>query len=454
MLKKIYENSPLWMQNLFISAYGYKLFKQRYGKAYFDSRSQYLENTNKNFQEEKEAQFSDLKNFIEFAFQHSPFYKDFYKHVDFSKIQSVDDLPELPILEKETFRQNVETIYTISEADSIMSFTGGTTGKAIKVLFTKDDFQRRMAYLDAFKMKVGIDPFKSKKATFSGRQFAKKGSSDVFWRYNRTYKQRLYSTFDLTEENMPAYVTDLNLFKPDVINGFVSAIYEIAEFIERNKLILDFIPKAIFTTSETLMPHHRELIERVFNSKIYNQYASAEGAPFVTECKEGKLHYNLDTGVIESLETEYGVEMLVTSFTTHGTPLIRYRIGDKIKFSQEQKCGCGSSHPIIESIEGRQVEFLYASDGSKVSLSHLADVIKGLPNNVKKMQFIQEGMDFIIVKLVVETSMYTQKNEESILSEMKNRFGENTKIKFDYVNDIPRESSGKFALIKNKLVSK
>ena len=451
--QQIYDISPLWVQNILISLYGRKIYYQRYGRIYFEARKKFLESDYSNLLKEEDLQLERLKSFIKFAILKSPFYKDFYKGIDVNCIETINDLQLLPILEKDVFRQNVDKIYTLEAKDAISSFTGGTTGKSIKVLFTKDDFQKRMAYLDAFKIRVGIDPFKSKKATFSGRQFTKLGDTNNFWRYNSTYNQKLYSTFDLSEKNMPLYIKDLNNFKPEVINGFVSALFELAKFIEANEISLTFVPKAIFTTSETLLSYHRELIERIFKTKIYNQYASAEGAPFITECQEGSLHYNLDTGVIEVLETEYGSEMLVTSFFTHGTPLIRYRIGDKIEFDDKQSCACGSCHPIIRHIEGRQVEFLFSKEKGKVSLSHLADVIKGLPNNILKMQFIQEIEEQIIVKMVVDKDSFQQKDENSITNEMKYRFGKKMDIVFDFVQDIPREKSGKYALIKNNLIS-
>ena len=41
-------------------------------------------------------------------------------------------------------------------------------------------------------------------------------------------------------------------------------------------------------------------------------------------------------------------EVLVTSFTTHGTPLIRYRIGDALIFDHTQNsCECGMESPIV-----------------------------------------------------------------------------------------------------------
>jgi phenylacetate-CoA ligase len=446
---KIYIFSPVWFQNIIISVYGYIIFKQRYGKVYRKTFNELINKDYSDYSKELEGQTNTLKKFLKYAIDNSQFYKELYKNIDITTINSIEDLKLLPIVDKEKIRQNIEQVYTIDEKEGIVSFTGGTTGKALKIIYEKNDFQKRMAYLDAFKYRLGIDPFKSKKATFSGRELTVNPKSKVFWRYNFIYKQRLYSTFDLTDANMDLYVNDLNKFKPVVMNGFVSALYELAVFIDRNKCELKFKPKAIFTTSETLLIFHRELIERVFNSKIYNQYASAEGAPFITECKKGNLHYNLDTGVIET-KGEDDNQMIITSFTTHGTPLIRYNIGDLITF-KTGNCSCGSSHPLVEKIEGRKVDFLFSKTKGKISLSHLADVIKGNPNSVKKMQFVQDDIDTLQVNIVIDEKLYSKDHEALILKEMKYRFGEEAKIKVNIVDDIPREKSGKFSIIKNNI---
>lgn len=175
-----------------------------------------------------------------------------------------------------------------------------------------------------------------------------------------------------------------------------------------------------------------------------------KGAPFITECKNRNLHYNLDTGIIEPLETDHGTEMLVTSFTSYGTPLIRYRIEDMVEFS-DRKCSCGNCHPLVEKIEGRQVDYLYSKERGKVSLSHLADVIKGMPNCIIAMQFIQDKIDEIEIKLVVDEKKYKEQHEHMILEEMKYRFGESMRFIFVKVNEIPKESSGKYRLIKNSV---
>ena len=151
----------------------------------------------------------------------------------------------------------------------------------------------------------------------------------------------IYSSFNLTEENMLHYVNSLNRFKPLALDGFFMSLTDIAGYIERHNIKLEFRPIAIFPTSETLTQSGRELLERVFGCKVYDQYASSEGAPFVTECPHQKLHIELASGVFENVSYNSD-EVLVTSFTTHGTPLIRYDIGDSMSFeSMTTMCSCG-----------------------------------------------------------------------------------------------------------------
>lgn len=450
-IKKVVGSLPVTVQNILISTYGYRLRRQRYGSAYKYWFNYYLKKNNSVYQSELDLQNSRLIELVKYANENSVFYKDFYSKIDINNFKGLEDLHKLPILSKEILRTNIDNIHTISPKDGIKAFTGGTTGKSLEVIFNKEDFQERMAYLDVFKANVGINAFSSTKATFSGREFLNNPSlnNKVFWRYNRAYNQKLYSTFHLNEITLPLYIKDLESFQPEVINGFVSAIYEVALFIKNKSIILNFKPKAIFTTSETLLPFHRDLIESSFNCKVYNQYASAEGAPFVTECGNGNLHYNIDTGVIEK-NGEEG-QILVTSFTTRGTPLIRYDIGDSITF-MEGDCACGSSHPLVKEVKGRKVDFLETINGSKVSLSHLSDVIKGMPNSILNVQFRQNKVDEITILLVVDEKIFIKSHEKTIIDSMVFRFGKETNFIIKKVSDIPREKSGKYSLIKKSMM--
>lgn len=85
------------------------------------------------------------------------------------------------------------------------------------------------------------------------------------------------------------------------MDGFVSTMYDIAKHMDDDGLETRFTPKAIFPTSETVMPYHREMLEKVFKCKVRDQYASSGGASFVIEFPDGYMHECLDTGVFEHI---------------------------------------------------------------------------------------------------------------------------------------------------------
>jgi phenylacetate-CoA ligase len=261
----------------------------------------------------------------------------------------------------------------------------------------------------------------------------------------------IFSSFHISEENLKYYVSELNRFKPQAIDGFFTSMCDVASYIERNNLKLEFTPIAIFPTSETLTAEGRELLERVFRCKVYNQYASSEGAPFVYECENQVLHMDLSSGVFESLnDASPCPEVLVSSFTSHGTPLIRYRIGDRMAFaSPDAVCSCGCNLPIVTSIEGRRLDFLYNADGVKINAGNVSNILKYIPNAVIRCQFVQREKSVVTLLMQVDEALYKPTYDKQITEEFACKFGDKTKLIITHVKDIPREKSGKFRMIKN-----
>ena len=453
LLERVYDKSPIFLQNIMVSISGYQRNKTRYGKTYYEYRS-FLSSFDKlSLNEKLDYQEKKLVKFIKYANENSKFYNDLYKNIDLDKIQSIQDLKKLPIVDKEMLRKNITEVFTLPSKGAVEGHTGGTTGKSLVVLMTPEDMMRRMAVLDHFKSRVGFEHLKMKRATFNGKHIIPpQQKKKVFWRYNAACKQMIYSSFHITEENMGSYVNNLNNFKPQAIDGFFMSICDIANYIERHDIKLEFQPIAIFPTSETLTNSGRELLERVFKCKVYDQYASSEGAPFVTECKKQVLHIELATGVFEKL-TEDNDEILVTSFTTHGTPLIRYRIGDSMKIDTESaKCSCGNEAPIVKEIQGRKLDFLYTSKGAKINGGNIANLFKNMPNALVRAQTIQDQMDEVRILLEVDKRLYKKEYDELLKDEFEHKFGSDTKIIIEHVDEIPREKSGKFRMIKNNIV--
>lgn len=452
-LQKIYDHMPIPIQELMINGYGLKTYMERYTGVYKQWKRKYLEADYSDFNRLKQEQEAQLVDFLKFCQAHSPYYAKLFKDIDFNH-WDVADFNKLPFMTKEFLRTHTNEIATTRE---LPVFTGGTTGKSLCVYYTRHDMQQRMAFLDAFKEKHGVK-LGMRAARFSGKNIIPYSynpkKNGKYWRTNWIINQRLYSTFHMTEDNLGLYVEDLNKFKPKSLDGFISNIYNIAKYIERHNIKLEFQPIAIFPTSETILPHYRETVERVFNCPVRDQYSSSEGAPDIVECEKGRLHYAMDTGIIEVVDSTnplYG-EVAVTSFTTHGTPLIRYRIGDIIEFSEEQ-CPCGNRHPVVARIIGRNSDYLYSPERGQINAVNMSNVIKYLPA-VQQIQFVQTTENHIDINVVYDKKIMHPDDDELLLHEMRQRFGTKMTFTINKLNEIPREKSGKFRFIKNEIISK
>lgn len=447
VLESIYDRSPILLQNIMVSLKGLMNNRHRYGKLYWEFREFYKKFDTWSKDQKDKYQNQQLVEFLQYTVSQSIFYRDLYKNVDILTIKKTEDLPLLPIVDKEMLRKNINDVFTVPQKGSLEGHTGGTTGKSLVVRNIESDIMKRMALLDHFKARVGFEHRKMKRATFNGKHIVPpKQKRKIFWRYNIACKQMIYSSFHLADDNYQAYVDSLNSFKPQAIDGFFTSMCDVAGYIERYSIPLKFKPIAIFPTSETLTDTGRALLERVFKCPVYNQYASSEGAPYITECSKHKLHIEQSSGIFEHFEDTD--EVLVTSFNTHGTPLIRYRIGDSISFSDET-CTCGNVSLMAKDIQGRSRDFLYTAEGVKINGGNVANLFKNMPNALIRAQAIQNELNSITILLEVDKDTYKEKYDQLLLKEFEHKFGLNTHITIQHVDEISREKSGKYRLIVN-----
>ena len=451
-LQAIYDKMPICIQNLMTSVSGYQKCHQRYGKAYYERREFLKLFDSLSIEEKLDYQVKKLWEFVRFANSNSAFYKKLFEGLDIDSFSTIEDLKKLPTVDKEMLRANINDVYTIPKSNAVESHTGGTTGKSLTVRGMRDDMMYRMATLDHFKARLGFENRKMKRATFNGKHIVPPAQKKkVFWRYNRPCKQMIYSSFHITEENLGAYVNSLNNFKPAALDGFFTSMCDVANYIERHNIKLTFKPLAIFPTSETVTESGRALLTRVFGCEVYDQYASSEGAPFITECNRHCLHVELSTGVFEHF-IEGSDEVLVTSFLTRGTPLIRYKIGDCVSFSEKRDiCPCGRHDTYVNGIQGRRLDYLYTASGAKINAGNISNIFKNLPNVIIRSQAIQEKLGEITVLIEVDEKLYNHKYDDVIRNEFKHKFGTDTKIILKHVDCIPREKSGKFRFIINRI---
>lgn len=452
MKNRLFKFLPAQFQNLAISLVNSNLYRVRHSGKYEKYLEYYKKWDEANPKDLKEEELRRLKSFLRYVKDNSSWYKN---KISEEAIQ-FGDLNSIPILEKSEIINNLNKIKTLNEKHGLVSLTGGTTGASMKVVYTKEDMQERFAILDHFRAKHGYKLGK-KTAWFSGKNLIsgndiKKG---VCSHYDFINKIRFYSTFHINNQNFDVYWKSLNKFQPEFIVGFPSSIYEICRIADSKGLRLDTKVKVFFPTAETVLPQHREVIGRVLGCKLVDQYASSEGAPFILECEKGRMHIHPLTGIFEvvdeNLQPAQEGELLVTSFTTRGTPLIRYRVGDRIKLaSNSEKCACGSFFPLVEKIEGRSTDYILSPTHGKVNLGNISNSTKDVMGIIQ-FQVVQHSLQQLEV-LVVVNEAFTAKEQHQFEHALIERFGKEIGIEIKIVDQINKEKSGKFRIVKNLII--
>ncbi|MBA6412283.1 phenylacetate--CoA ligase family protein [Parahaliea sp. F7430] len=433
---------PGWVQSLIISIYNTYQYKVRHGGQYKQLRAVYKSFDKLDKPEWSKLQQDKLEKFLLFATSNSAWYAGCKNKL----------LSEFPILEKEDLINYLDKIQTITDSKGLVSYTGGTTGASMKVVYTKKDIQERYAILDNFRSLHGYELGK-RTAWFSGKDLVtqKDVDSGICFRDDWINKIRFFSTFHINEKNFVTYWNALCDFKPEFIVGFPSSVFLICKMAKERGATYPGLVKVFFPTAETVLAEHRAVIEEVLGCNLRDQYASSEGAPFILECKESNKHIHPLTGIFEVVDDDFNPcirgQLLVTSFTTHGTPLIRYKIGDSVALSSRQHCSCGSTFPIVDSIDGRSNDFLVSPEYGQVNLGNISNSTKGV-DGIICFQIVQRTLDEIEI-FVVPGPKFNSFQKEKFISALRARMGAEVRFVFNLVKSIPTEKSGKFRIVKN-----
>ena len=92
------------------------------------------------------------------------------------------------------------------------------------------------------------------------------------------------------------------------------------------------------------------------------------------------------------------------------------------------------------------MDFIAAADGTVLHGLALIYVLRDLPG-IKSFKIMQESLACMRLQLVVDESLFTQKEEDFVKDQFITRLGRGVEIEFEYVAEIPLEKSGKFRYV-------
>lgn len=455
---EIYHHSPIWLQQIAVTTWGAQWYLRRFTPKFHEYVREFHKRDYWSMDQFHEYQTSQLTKLLDIAWN-SPYYHNAFITAGLTRDMGPwEALKHIPLLNKETVRTQPQSLLTqpFVPGGTEVFKSSGTTGTPTEIYYTSDFHALQMAASEARNLNIGGVNYRDRRVMFGVRKVCHFNQDHPpFWRYSWMENMAYCSIYHLSPRFLASYIEFFRRFRPAVVMGYPSALYTVARYALDHH---DFPApaKMIVSTSETVTQEIREAVETAWQCKLYDRYGAVEGCLFVGQCEQGHYHISPELGIIEILDTnglpcEPGVlgEVVCTGLQNTLQPLIRYRLGDAARWSENQHCGCGRHTPMIEGIEGRIEDICYTSDGRQ--MLRFDPVFKGV-ENIKQAQIVQEDINLFKI-YVVPANDFGEKEIKRLTQNLHAHVGDITVI-VETTTEIRRSSSGKYRAVICNLSNK
>ena len=393
------------------------------------------------------AEFARMQNRLArdiaaFAMDSSAFYGARYRELGVRADALTD--PEawaaLPILDRATVKQHAAEMRTpeATEASARPALTGGSTGEPLATLHDA----RVPALALSWRMYSwwGIEPYDdlARVGRWNFGRLATIKNDLAWWPTTQVYLDAGL----ISEQTMEAFHRRLTATRPRLIEGYVGAMLEFADFLERRKLSVP-VPTAIATTAAPLTASARARLESVFGAPVYDEYRGSEFGWIAGECahRDG-LHVFADVRRVEVVDEEGAPaapgqlgDLVITDLRNKVFPLIRYRTGDK-GILRSEPCRCGSALPLMEQPQGRTTDMIRLPSGT-VLAHRLMGMFAAHPEAVRLFQIHQLADHSITIRVVEGDGADARSQIESAVAALQERIANEVPVRTDFVDSLP-----------------
>ena len=206
------------------------------------------------------------------------------------------------------------------------------------------------------------------------------------------------------------FIRFLTEHRPTAVFSSPSRMCAVARRLEREGAAGRFGIRQLLLAGEKLTDSQRILLAEFWGTRPHELYGSEETDGLAGSCEHhAGLHFMDDRFVLELLdqhsdepvkEGETGTAV-ITSLYAKGTPLIRYRLGDRIRKISD-RCECGRPWPLL-TVQGRSDDALFLYDGIKLKAEQVESSLRSLRPDLESLQLIcsraQIGVDEVKVVL-------------------------------------------------------
>lgn len=394
-----------------------------------------------------------LKRIIKYAKDTVPFYQELWQQagVDLNRINTIDDLQQLPTISRNDLQQQPQSSLISKEAQqaSLCSTSGTTTTPRV---FLKDKTSRIHNHITAlrhfadYQIPVG----------FTTLFVHSKPNQPISYEFraNEFLSCRIYvSIFDLLSD--PRLTSYLN---PDVIAGSPQILETIAQQIHFSRYGRSL--KVFVSFAERLDDSTRKRIEQNTGIEVCDVYCSSEVSTLIGfECRQHSgFHINSDYVIVEVLNSEgkqafngESGEVVITDLCNFVSPVIRYRLGYIATASSSTTCGCGRALPVsISRIDGRVTDKIYIDGGRAFSAISLIDNLQTV--TAHPITLIQQTSSSFVLKVYTSESFNIPQDQIEQVFSQHLGFQPDIDICFEQLPYALRRNQGKIRSFYSQII--
>jgi phenylacetate-CoA ligase len=397
----------------------------------------------------KRIQEQRLRELFAHAAANVPYYAALLRELrlDVRDLRDSAALQLIPLLTKETIRQNLEQMKS-RKARRIQRFaTGGSTGDPLVFYLgptrVSSDVASRLRAESWFGVAVGDPEF-----AIWGSPLEVSKQDRLRDLRDRILRTRLLSAFEMSSETMTRYLDEMERQGCRRIFGYPSSIALLCEHARREGRDLRRLGvRAVFVTAEYLYEYWRTAIAEAFACPVANGYGGRDSGFVAHECPAGGMHITADRLILEIVDDEgqrlpagQPGEIVVTHLDTPEMPFVRYRTGD-VGALAARSCSCGRTLPLLERVDGRKTDFIVAPDGRAMHGLSLIYVIREM-RGIEAFRITQKRLTYFEVE-IVRNQEYDANNEGRIREAFSRRLRAPVAVQVRYSDSIAPTASGK-----------
>lgn len=385
-----------------------------------------------------------LRDLLVLSAARVPFYRQVFQARGLrpEDIRTEEDLPQLPILTKQHLRDSFDALRVEQYSGRTYEMkSSGSTGAQTTVLIdaacNDEVFATQLLFWRWGGFAMGLPHLQTGMSLQRG---AVKRLKDALFRCSYT------SAFDLTDAALEQMLQRIERARIRAIFGYASSIYVLAKYLDRRGLTRPM--QSVFTWGDSLFPHYRELIERVFACRVSDCYGLGEGLQCAAQCEYYDALHEAMHGVLVEVVDAAGKpapagqlgRVVVTRLTPGPMPLIRYDTGDVAHFVGGA-CPCGRSLRRISRIQGRSTDIVSTPAGDRLIVHFFTQIFEMIPQ-IRQFQVRQEQPERITIRFVRGAGF-----DETVLKGIRDQIAANCvyplQVEFSEVSEIPLERSNK-----------